>query len=420
MNKRTRNIVLIIVSVIAGMVYLTPLIRFTFYDQMMESLKLTDLEMGTVAGIYGLFNVLGYLPSGFLAEKFNTKKLLILSTGAMCLITIWYSTFPDYTSLCIIHALYGIFSVGTFWAPYIKAVRNLGSEQEQGRLFGISEGLRGVAQTAVAFSCLYISTLFATVGEGFRVTLLINAGVFALLMVLVIFLVPDFDKDKNKVGAEKQGDSVFTIAIKTIKSSSTWLCIFVILCGYTLWNTANGYIGTYGTRVLDLSNEMSSTLSIIRSYVIVFFAGFSGGFIMDRFSSKGKGMTIAFIALVVASAAVYFTSNMLYVCIGVTIVIAYLVNVVKSTYWSIMGEAGVPLGTTGMATGVISLIALTPDIFVAPIISQFLAYGERRGDVEIGFNIMLIWMVVWAVLGIVAALFLKRRADSSKRAAAQA
>ena len=143
------------------------------------ALNINDVQLGTIAGVYGLFNVIGYVPSGILAEKFNTKKLLILSCGAMCLVTLWYSSFPGYTALIIIHALYGIFSVGTFWSPYLKAIRNLGSENEQGRLFGISEGLRGIGQTAVAFLCLWAMGLFATQAAGFRAVLLINAAAFA-------------------------------------------------------------------------------------------------------------------------------------------------------------------------------------------------------------------------------------------------
>ena len=414
MNKGKRNIVLVVLSVIAGIMYLTPLLRFSFYDQMAKALQLTDIEMGTLGSIYGLFCVIGYLPSGFLAEKFNTKKLLIFSNMAMCLTTIWYSTYPGFSALVFIHALFGIFSVGTFWSPYLKAIRNLGSENEQGRLFGMSEGIRGVAQTAVAFSCLGAMGMFATVTAGFRSLLLINAGVFALLMLAVIIFVPDFDrKQHTKVKealAPKTEESVMKIALTTLGNSSTWICIFLIICGYTLWTTVNGYIGTYCTRVLLISDELSSTLSIIRSYVIVFFAGFSGGFIIDNFSSKGKGMFFAFAAIVICVAGVFLTSKLVFACVAVTIMLAYVVNVVKSTYWSIMGEAGIPAERTGMATGVISLIALTPDIFATPIISRFLHYGETQGNIEIGFNLMLLWCGVWALLGIAAALVLKRRA----------
>lgn len=408
--KKKRNIVLIILSMIAGIAYLTPLLRFSFYDQMVVALNITDIQLGDVAAVYGIFNVISYVPSGLLAEKFNTKKLLILSTFGMCLTTIWYATFPGFTSLKIIHALYGIFSVGTFWSPYLKAVRNLGSDAEQGRMFGISEAIRGIGQTLVAFICLGALSLFASYTSGFRAILIINVIVFALLMILTICFIPDFDKQAPSETPHKKAAKTESVGImETLKSPPTWICIFVILCGYCLWNTVNGYIGTYGTRVLHLPPELSSTISIIRSYIIVFIAGISGGLIMDKFSSKGKVMFYAFSAAGACAAGIYFTSSIVFICIGITIILSYLVNVIKSTYWSIMGEAGVPLKATGIATGVISFIALTPDIFVTKIISRFISYGETKGNIEIGFNLMLLWIFVWSILGILAALILKRQ-----------
>ena len=407
--KKKRNIVLIILSMIAGIAYLTPLLRFSFYDQMVVALNITDIQLGDVAAVYGIFNVISYVPSGLLAEKFNTKKLLILSTFGMCLTTIWYATFPGFTSLKIIHALYGIFSVGTFWSPYLKAVRNLGSDAEQGRMFGISEAIRGIGQTLVAFICLGALSLFASYTSGFRAVLIINSFVFALLMVLTICFIPDFDKQTPVKQSKKAAKTESVGIIETLKSPPTWICIFVILCGYCLWNTVNGYIGTYGTRVLHLPPELSSTISIIRSYIIVFIAGISGGLIMDKFSSKGKVMFYAFSAAGACAAGIYFTSSIVFICIGITIILSYLVNVIKSTYWSIMGEAGVPLKATGIATGVISFIALTPDIFVTKIISRFISYSETKGNIEIGFNLMLLWIFVWSILGILAALILKRQ-----------
>ncbi|UQZ88226.1 MFS transporter [Deltaproteobacteria bacterium Smac51] len=424
MNKGKRNIVLVILSMIAGLVYLTPFLRFSFYDQMAQALQLTDVQIGTIGSVYGLFNVLGYLPSGFLAEKFNTKKLLVLSTLAMCLVTLWYSTYPGFTSLVVIHALYGVFSVGTFWSPYLKAIRNLGTSEEQGRIFGMSEGIRGVAQTAVAFACLGAMSMFATVAAGFRAALFINAAAFAVLMVAVIILVPDFDRqpgaEDQDAAAAKNDKNIKHIVAATLKSSSTWICIFVIMCGYTIWATVNGYIGTYCTRVLLISDELSSTLSIIRSFFIVFIAGFTGGFIMDRFRSKGKGMFFAYLSIAICVAGIFLTSRAVAVCIVITVLLAYFVNVVKATYWSIMDEAGIPLARTGMATGVISLIALTPDIFAPAVVSRFLHYGETLGNIEIGFNMMLAWLGVWSVLGIIAALILKKRAERKALAAPDA
>jgi len=331
----------------------------------------------------------------------------------MCLVTLWYSTYPGYQSLVVIHALYGVFSVWTFWSPYLKAVRNLGPEEEQGRLFGMSEGLRGVAQTAVASACLWALSMFATVTAGFRVMLFINAGVFAFLMLAVIVIVPDIDKqgEAQNIAADKKNKDIKKIILSTLKSSATWICIFLIMCGYTLWNTVNGYAGAYCTDVLHISENLSSTLSIFRSFLIVPIAGFTGGFFMDKLSSKGKGMFFAFLAVGLCVAAIFLTTQMVVLCAVLTILLGYFVNVVKATYWSTMGEAGIPLATTGMATGVISLIALTPDIFTPKVISIFLDYGEKQGNIELGYNLMLLWCVVWAGLGIVSALILKRRAN---------
>lgn len=416
MEKRKKNIALVILSMIAGIMFLAPLIRFSFYDQMMAALRLTDIQIGTLGSIYGVAYVIAFPFSGILAEKFNARMLLVLSAVGMSLVTVWYAMFPGFAILCAIHVLYGIFSVGTFWSPYLKAVRNLGPESEQGRLFGMSEGIRGLSQAAVAFACLFAMALVTTMAAGFRAALLINAGVFALLAIAAFFFLPKAEKETEQAGEGEYGkkESIASLAVAALKSSSTWICIFVILCGYTIWTTANSYMGTYGTRVLGLSNELSSTLSIIRSYIIVFVAGFSGGFVMDKFSSKGKGLLLAFSAAGICVAGIFLSSNFVILCVAITLLLAYMANVIKSTYWSIMGEAGIPLATTGMATGVISLIGLTPDIFTGPIIGRFLHYGETRGNIETGFNFMLLWLGCWAVLGVSAALILKKRAAKTK------
>lgn len=415
-NKKTnRAIILLILSVVAGMVFLTPLLRFSFYDQMRESLGMSDVQIGTIGAVYGAFNVITYPLSGILAEKFSTKKMLLVSAIGMAVVTLWYATLPGYIALLIIHAVYGVFSVGTFWSPYLKAVRELGSNEEQGRLYGTSEALRGVAQTIVSSLCLLALANIASASTGFRVLLFINAAIFVLLAIAVFIFVPETKVEKKTLEtsttAEKKKTARDNIVLKTLMNSSTWICIFVIACGYCLWHTTNGYIGTYCTRVLHLSNSMSSTISIIRSYIIVFVAGISGGIIMDKFKTKGQGMMLAYAGIAISAAAIIFTGKLGFICVIVTLILSYLTNVVKATYWSILGDAGVPLESTGMASGIISFIGNTPEIFAPLIVSRFITYGEKIGNVELGFNMMLVWCVVWGVLGIGAGMILKKRKE---------
>ena len=222
-------------------------------------------------------------------------------------------------------------------------------------------------------------------------------------------------KTQEAPAGEKKNAVGENVVLKTLTNSSTWICIFVIACGYCLWHTTNGYIGTYCTRVLHLSNSMSSTISIIRSYIIVFVAGISGGIIMDKFKTKGQGMMLAFIGIAISAAAIIFTGKLGFICVIVTLILSYLTNVVKATYWSILGDAGVPLESTGMASGIISFIGNTPEIFAPLVVSRFITYGEKIGNVELGFNMMLVWCVVWGILGVGAGFILKRRKEKLVR-----
>lgn len=72
-EQKNRNLVLLILSLIAGLMYLTPLLRFSFYDQMMEALNLTDIQIGTIGSVYAIC-IICYPISGILADKFSTKN----------------------------------------------------------------------------------------------------------------------------------------------------------------------------------------------------------------------------------------------------------------------------------------------------------------------------------------------------------
>jgi len=380
---------------------------------MLVALELTDTQIGTLGAIHGLLSVLGYFFSGILAEKANVKKLLIISCIGMAASSLWYATLPDYTSLIIIHILLGFFGVTTFWTPYLKTIRNLGNHSEQGRLFGMSEAVRGVAQTLVAFLCLGVMGLFAEVTMGFRALVLINVAAFVILTILVIFFIPDFDKEKAKESVPektKVEESTSKGFIKIFLNSSTWICIFLVFCAYTLWITVGSYMGTYTTRVLHVSPQLSSALSIIRSYIIVVVAGVTGGILMDKFRYKSQGMLTAFLSIAVFGVAMYFTSSMPLLCVMVTIVISYMANAIKSTYWSILGESGISIEDTAAAISIISTIGLSPDLFVPPVISRFIEYGERIGNVDAGFDLMIFWIIAWGLLGVIASIILGKRA----------
>ena len=194
-----------------------------------------------------------------------------------------------------------------------------------------------------------------------------------------------------------------------LKNPGVWVTIFVIMFAYISWTVGNGYLTTYTVQVLQISPATASALGIVRSYIIVLLAGFIGGFVLDKFTYKGKGFLVFFAAIIAAIAGVMLTSKVVPLCIALTLVIAFLANIMKSTYWSIMDQAGVPLGMTAIATGIISFIAFIPDFLVGPICGKWLDDAAAAGNIAEGFDKIFILLIVSSAIGIVSAVLLTQR-----------
>lgn len=414
MSKGKRNIVLTILGILGGLMYLIPYIRYSFYDQMMEALSLNDAQLGTIGLVYGLGNMVCYLFSGWLADRYTPRTLILIGTGGMALTTFWYALLPGYGSMLIIHALYSVFSVGMWWCPYLKAVRQLFPENLQGTAYGLGESIRGIAQAIVAFIGLSAMTAAVNAAAGFRGVVLTNAIAFAIMFFGVLFLYPKEGGEANKKASLKES---ILVMLGYLKMPATWIVIFIIMSGYTVWTTASNFLGTYCTRVLNMPDTMSSLVSILRNYVLVFAAGAIGGVVLDKFRKRGNGLMVFFAVTLVSTLALFVTQNTVVVGVAITLITAFAVNAIISTYWSSCGPAGFTVEQTGGATGVISLIAFTTDMFTPPVVGNMIQRGEDTGNVIGGFNNMLIWLVVWSILGIVASWLLTKRQTKLEAAA---
>ncbi|AOY75311.1 MFS transporter [Clostridium formicaceticum] len=411
-SKGKTGIIFLILSFCAGMAYFTPLLKFTFYDQMMSALSLDDIQINMLSSVYALVNTLVYPVSGVLGDKFSAKKLIAISMFGLAVFTVFYALTTDYVTLIIIHAFFGIFAVGTFWAAYIKSIRNLGPEKDQGKLFGMSEGTRGIGQAVVGFIAVWIIGMCTGISQGFKAMLLFTAVVYALLGILVLFFVPDTKAEVKEKAAGKKENSFIT----AFKIPGTWIAILLLMSGFSLWLLANTYLTTYSVRVLGISQQTASTLGIIRSYIIVLAAGFVGGWLMDKFTYRGKVFFVVFGLCIMTIAGIMGTSQLVTLSIALTIVLTLITNIIKSTYWSILGQAGIPPEMTAMCTGVISFVAFIPEAIITVICGSWLKSAEAAGNIGSGFTKIFTFMVMWAVLGLIAGILLTRRTKKLKTA----
>lgn len=409
--------IFIVLSGTVALAYQLPYLRYTFYDQMAAALQLNDTQMGVLATAVSLTSTICYPIGGFFADRFSTKKLICVTLAAFVALSIAFAFTTNYIALLIIHVLFGFFGIATLWSAYLVGLRSLGDEDSQSRLFGSSEATRGIIQTLTAFVFLGLMSAAASAAAGFKTVMFAGAAITGVFLVLAILFLPGESGEK----AGQDGDSgaeKYTIK-DVLTNKGVWIAIWVICCAYVAWTLGNGYLTTYTVRVLHVSETMASTLGIVRSYIIVFLAGFIGGWALDKFSYKGKGFFILFGAAAVTMTGVIFTSKVIPVCIGLTMLLAFLANIMKSTYWSVMGQAGIPVGMTAMATGIISFIAFIPDFIVPTVCGVWLDAATEAGDVGAGFTKIFIMLIVFAVAGLAGAALLTRQTRSMRDAGAQ-
>ena len=403
--------IFIILSASVAIAYQLPYLRYTFYDQMMAALQLNDVQMGVLASAVSIASTISYPIGGFLANRFSMRSLINLTLAAFVVLTVAFAFTTNYIFLIGIHVLYGFFGIATLWSAYLVGIRSLGDESVQSKLFGFSEATRGILQTLLGFAFLAIMGVAATPIIGFKTMLIVGAVVTGIFLVLGFIFLPKTEKEeKSEIAPE---DKVTILDV--VKNPGVWITIIILICAYSCWSFGNGYLTTYTVRVGGLSESTASTLGMIRSYVIVFVAGFFGGWFLDRFTYKGK----AFIGLFSLSAAgfvlIMFTAKALAISICLTLLLAFIANIMKATYWSVMGQAGIPAKMTALATGFISLIIFLPDAVLPTIIGSWLSNAEAAGNIAAGFDKIFIMLAVFAVIGVIGAVLLVKRTKSIEK-----
>ena len=159
-----------------------------------------------------------------------------------------------------------------------------------------------------------------------------------------------------------------------------------------------GYLGTYTTNVLGISETQASNFAVIRNYIIAGLSTLAIGFIADKIGSKVKTLGIYLVLATIMTVVMILTRDATMMCIVVTFVFATVYTGMRGIYFATLGEVGIPLSLTGVSTGIISLICYTPDIYFAKLAGSWLdAYGNA------GYDFIWYWAIGCGILGIITA-----------------
>jgi len=375
--KVNKWIQLIILSLGAGAIYQFPYLRYGFYVQLQNALGLNNLQYGLSMSVYAVVAMICYFPGGWLADRVSPKKLIIFSLLSTGLSGFYFATFPNYIMNLILNGVWGLTTILTYWAALMKITRSLGDEKEQGRLYGFLEGSRGLFSALAAFVLLAILTRINSNTVGMAAIIRIMAGLEIVVAVLTIFLVQDSEIKKGEAPNLKDIGQL-------IRKKEVWLISGVIFTSYSIY-AGMTYVAPFLQYVYGASENFATTINIFQRTVMMFLGGVIGGFIADKIGSRSKVMLVSYIILIATTCAFVFlrpSQSIIWISIGTILLMALAVYSLRGLYFSLTGELKMPLHVTGTVVGFSSFIGYLPDIFVYPIIGDFLdKYDGNQGYV---------------------------------------
>jgi predicted MFS family arabinose efflux permease len=411
-----RWFVVSICALTAGVMVYVPFLRYSYYDQMCALFTLykpvvdpanVNEFIGDFGMAFGIVCMLGYPLGGIFADRFQETWLLIIGAVMMGGCSFWFGVVPDKLSIIIIHLLYGVGTCFFIWSAYLKLTRKMGSAAEQGRMFSTSEFVRGIFGTLIGFVGVGLldRALLPTgevdpalVGRQWRTLMFISGGLFFVFALLVWIIVP-----ARVVGAEQSDSDAqekFSLRniLRVLKMPGTWLISALIFFCFSFTSAGNGYLGAYTVNVLGLSATQASAFAIFRNYIIAALMTFAIGFISDKIGSKSKTLALYLGIAAALCLALTLTRSVVILCIAVSFAFAIVYSGMRGIYFATLGEVGIPLAFTGIATGVISTLCYLPDVYFAKLAGFWLdTYGNR------GYDYIWYYTIVCGILGVIIA-----------------
>lgn len=416
--SRLHRIVYITALIIAGeAVFALPfhVARF-FRPTVLEVFGLTATELGAAQAMYGIAAMLSYFPGGPLADRFPARKLLAASLWSTSCGGLYMASFPAYAGSLALWGFFGVTTILLLWAALIRACRDWGANHEQGLAYGLLDGGRGLLSAVLAslgvllfglaFPEGYGAATMAEKQDALRLVIFIYTAVTAGAGVLVWFVIAD-DQPQSVPEAGRWQPGTETVAAhvaRVFRIPAVWLQALIIVCAYVGYKGLDNYT-LFAAQVWELDEVEAARILAISNWLRP-VAAIAMGVLGDRFNPSRMIMILfavllasdLFFALTtpIPGAAGILLANVVITCIAVF--------GFRGLYYALFEEAQVPDSLTGTATGFVSVLGYTPDIFVMFVAGVMI---DRAPGLD-GHQQFFWFLAAFALVGFLASLAMMR------------
>jgi sugar phosphate permease len=386
-------------------------VRF-FRPTVLEVFQISNTQIGQVQATYGIVAMLSYFIGGPLADRFEARNLLIVALFATGLGGLYFAQIPDLQGLYYLYAFWGCSTILLFWSALIKATREWGGAQQQGKAFGFLEAGRGL------FAAILVSVAIAILSftlpseldnlvsgerrQAMKHIIYLYVGATLIAGIFVALFIP------AKSGVEKSGQSMFILRHglrKVFSNSLIWPQMLIVVSAYVAYKGVDNYV-LYAVQGYGLSEIEGATIGGLSSWIRP-IAAILAGLLADRYRPS-KIVIISFGVLIIGYSVFTFITpepGLYWVLVANIVITSFAVYALHAIYFTLVAESNIPIAATGTAIGVISVIGFTPDIFVAPAMGWLL---DNNASI-VGHQKVFAALAAFAIVGFLSSGFFIRR-----------
>lgn len=394
-------------------VYATPFIQYVFYDSLVEALQCTNQQLGYLITIFGIGNLLAPI-GGALSDKFNTKKIYIVSMLAICALNVVFALNMNYTFSLVIWGGFAIAGLFLYFPAHTKLTRLVGSENQQGTIFGFTEAFCGITNVIVNFIALYLFAYFSNKYYGVAGLKAAIIG-YAVLGVIAVIALAILVPDPGKAAAAGDTEVINTKMgvhdwVNIIKDPRTWMSGIAVFATYTMYCTLS-YYTPYFSNVLGVSIVFTGGLSIFRQYGTRFIGAPVGGWLGDKIKSVSTvvGVSLGAAVVMVVAFMLMPAGTNANVLIVLTLAAGILTYMARGSMFAVPSELKIPRKYAGTTSGVVCAIGYCPDLFIFVLYGYWLDHFGNDGYRNI-FIYAAVVMVIGVINAIVTQLYKKKHA----------
>ncbi len=392
-------------SVVMGFMYM----QYVYYDAMIETLGITNLQLGFLTTVLAVVGVVTALPLGAVVDRIDCRRAL---TGSLLVIIAgcgFFALVPTYESALASRVIGGV-AMSSWYAAIYKTVRVMAPPDSIGKsfgLFGVGVALGGVLVN-VAGLWLYDRVAAAyglTAGLSAILWAFFTAGMIAAVAghVLVMALEPA-QPVKAESGTARGVRAVLKGFGRTVRDTGTWLYVLGDFCIYS-FEVSISYFTPYFTAVLGATAVFSGVLAVFRQYGLRVLSAPFGGWLGDKLGSTARVIrgSLAVLAVIVVIVMMLPAGAPTATLIALTLALGLLGTMNISLQGSIAQDAMIPPENMALAVSMTSLFSA--DLFQASLFGFWLdTYGNG------GYSFIWIYTLGIALLGVgVLTAMIRRR-----------